>query len=203
VKDSKEHIIEVSCKLFLQKSYKEVTMNELVKKSGLSKGAFYHYFKSKEDLFLAVLEFFFTTVHNFHFHEYSKDSLYEFYHDYSKNVEILTEKFVPMLKDNESDDEFTMNYFTLAFDALKLFPDFKSKMIESQTIERRMWMDAIELAKNRGEIKTDIPDEKLAKMFIYMGDGSAMHLVMNGSYLTLMVKPIIELWDQLYELIKA
>lgn len=201
--DSKEHIIAVSCKLFLQKSFKEVTMNELVRESGMSKGAFYHYFKSKEDLFLAVLEFFFTTVHSFHYGNFSKNSLYEFYHDYSKNVESLTRKFIPLLKDDDTDNDLTMNYFTLAFDALKLFPDFRNKMLESQAVESQMWTDSIRRAKMSGEIRTNIPDDKLAEMFIHMGDGTAMHMVMEGTYLTLMVKPVIEYWDSLYELIKA
>ena len=52
--ESKEHIITVASKLFLQKNFKEVTMKEIVDKTGLSKGAFYHYFESKEQLFLEV-----------------------------------------------------------------------------------------------------------------------------------------------------
>jgi len=42
--DTKTHILMVSLKLFLQKNFKEVTMKEIVKETGLSKGAFYHYF---------------------------------------------------------------------------------------------------------------------------------------------------------------
>jgi len=43
--DTREHILKVAFNLFLLKSYKEVTMAELVEKTGMSKGAFYHYFK--------------------------------------------------------------------------------------------------------------------------------------------------------------
>ena len=59
---TKEHIITVACELFLQKSFKEVTMKEIVKQTGLSKGAFYHYFESKEQLFQEVLDFFLNNV---------------------------------------------------------------------------------------------------------------------------------------------
>jgi TetR/AcrR family transcriptional repressor of nem operon len=37
---AKDHILLTSLKLFLQKSFKEVTMKEIVNKTGLSKGVF-------------------------------------------------------------------------------------------------------------------------------------------------------------------
>ena len=55
MKDTKEHILMIAGQLFLQKSFKEVTMQEIVKETGLSKGAFYHYFTGKDELFLEVL----------------------------------------------------------------------------------------------------------------------------------------------------
>ena len=57
--DSKEHILLASLNLFLQKNFKEVTIKEIVEITGLSKGAFYHYFQSKEQLFEEVMEHFF------------------------------------------------------------------------------------------------------------------------------------------------
>jgi len=47
----------VALQLFLQKGYKDVSYQDLVKKTGLSKGAIYHYFESKETLLVAVFEF--------------------------------------------------------------------------------------------------------------------------------------------------
>jgi AcrR family transcriptional regulator len=44
--DSRTHILETAANLFMQKSYKEVTMKEIVDKTGLSKGAFYLHFRS-------------------------------------------------------------------------------------------------------------------------------------------------------------
>jgi AcrR family transcriptional regulator len=56
--DTKEHIITTSLKLFLQKNFKEVTMKEIVNATRLSKGAFYHYFESKEKVFKEVVRHF-------------------------------------------------------------------------------------------------------------------------------------------------
>jgi AcrR family transcriptional regulator len=58
VKDNRTHILATAFRLFFRKGYKSVTMSDLVKESGLSKGAFYHYFNSKEDLYKHSMEMF-------------------------------------------------------------------------------------------------------------------------------------------------
>src|ERR1017187_5033507 len=55
--DTRSNILMVALQLFLQKGYKDVSYQDLVKKTGLSKGAIYHYFESKEVLLVAVFEF--------------------------------------------------------------------------------------------------------------------------------------------------
>ena len=55
--DTRTNILLVTLQLFLEKGYKNVSYLDLVKKTGLSKGAIYHYFESKEALLIAVFEF--------------------------------------------------------------------------------------------------------------------------------------------------
>ncbi|HEY8782459.1 MAG TPA: TetR/AcrR family transcriptional regulator [Mucilaginibacter sp.] len=55
--DTRSNILLAALQLFLQKGYKDVSYQDLVKKTGLSKGAIYHYFESKEVLMIAVFEF--------------------------------------------------------------------------------------------------------------------------------------------------
>jgi TetR/AcrR family transcriptional repressor of nem operon len=201
--DSKEHIIKVACKHFLQKSFKEVTMKELVKSTGLSKGAFYHYFESKEQLFNEVLDFFFTNVMIHAYENYSRESFYLFYHDYAKEVEVYCKTYLDMFKDDEDESILTMNYFSLAFDAIKLFPGFKEKMIEGMRIELDTWKDVIHDARKKGEIKSSMTDEEIAQTFIYLGDGVGMHMIIRGAKLEAMIAPFLTLWDKLYDQIKA
>ncbi len=56
--DTRTNILKVALLLFLEKGYKNVSYQDLVKKSGLSKGAIYHYFASKEELLVAVFDMF-------------------------------------------------------------------------------------------------------------------------------------------------
>lgn len=59
MKTSREALVDIAFSLFLERGYDKVTMNDLVTASGLSKGAFHHYFPRKPDLFHACLEKFF------------------------------------------------------------------------------------------------------------------------------------------------
>ncbi|MGA2554288.1 MAG: TetR/AcrR family transcriptional regulator [Smithella sp.] len=51
----KERIIEESLKLFSVKGYMSTSITDIIEAAGTSKGGFYNHFKSKEDLFYAIL----------------------------------------------------------------------------------------------------------------------------------------------------
>lgn len=47
-------LIDCAQRLFLMHGYERTTINEVISATGLSKGAFYHHFRSKEDLLEAI-----------------------------------------------------------------------------------------------------------------------------------------------------
>jgi len=49
--ETKNKILKVALKLFQEKSFSNVTVDEIIEKSQTSKGAFYNHFKSKHDIF--------------------------------------------------------------------------------------------------------------------------------------------------------
>ena len=56
MKDTKEIILKTAYNLFLYNNYEAVTINTILKETGLAKGGLYHYFASKEELFIAVVD---------------------------------------------------------------------------------------------------------------------------------------------------
>ncbi|MEI5909569.1 TetR/AcrR family transcriptional regulator [Bacillus spongiae] len=50
-------IIETAMKLFANKGFSNTSIQEIAKESGISKGAFYLHFKSKDSLFLGILQY--------------------------------------------------------------------------------------------------------------------------------------------------
>ncbi|TCL59733.1 TetR family transcriptional regulator [Hydrogenispora ethanolica] len=193
--DTKEHILNVSFSLFLQKNFKEVTMQEIVEKTGMSKGAFYHYFESKEQLFLEVVDYF-VSAFIMDYNKLSKESLYQFYHDYVKyhaNMSFLQ---------NRMDGDSGFNYYVLMFDAMKLFPSFRDKVTENLQAELRAWEEIVRSARDKGEINSSMTDEQIANLFIYTSDGVGMHNVMKGR-IKEMPEALLTVWDGLYQEIKT
>jgi len=200
--DTREHIVLIASRLFLQKSYKEVTMKELVDKTGMSKGAFYHYFKSKEQVFLESLEFFVKALER-NYSSYSQDSLKQFYNDYLNETVKLYREYSQKFEDEFSEVQFTINHFALIFDTLKLFPDFRKRIKELFNYELAHWIEIIKVARSKGEIKPSISDIKLGEMFVYLSDGIGINMIMRGAYVEDMVEHIKNQWDALYEQIKT
>ncbi len=58
----KNNMIKIAAKLFSQKSFHDVTMDEIAEKVGVAKGTIYLYFSSKDNLYLEILEHTFDSI---------------------------------------------------------------------------------------------------------------------------------------------
>ena len=54
--DKKNKILDAAFAVFVEKGYSETTMDDIVHKSKMSKGAIYHYYDSKKELFLSLID---------------------------------------------------------------------------------------------------------------------------------------------------
>ena len=199
--DTRTHILLVSLKLFLQKNFKEVTMKEIVEKTGMSKGAFYHYFVSKEKLFYEIIDHFFSAILNYDFNALPYDSLFLFYHAYAEQVNSLRIKFL-FNEEGQGEDFINLNFFALLFDAFKLFPEFRSKMEVYHKKERNAWIKAIKSARHSGEITTPLTNEQIAQIFMFTSDGLTMNLTMESNTADLDSR-LASLWDNFYATLKT
>ncbi|GGG97161.1 TetR family transcriptional regulator [Polaribacter pacificus] len=53
---TKQHIVQEAFTLFYEKGFKTTSINDVMKATKMSKGAFYHHYKNKEQLGLEVIE---------------------------------------------------------------------------------------------------------------------------------------------------
>src|SRR5271170_6287110 len=49
-------LVDLAQRLFMEKGYDRTTVNDVIDAAGVSKGAFYHHFRAKEDLLEAIAE---------------------------------------------------------------------------------------------------------------------------------------------------
>ncbi|HBE79965.1 MAG TPA: TetR/AcrR family transcriptional regulator [Firmicutes bacterium] len=197
--NTKEHILDVSFSLFLQKNFKEVTMQEIIEKTGMSKGAFYHYFESKEQLLWEIINHFSSALIA-DFSKLNKDSLYQFYHDY---IKFLNDRIYSLLQHRKGEEnDFDLNYYILIFDAMRLFPDFQKKMVEALEVEQKAWEEIVHLARDKGEIRSSMTDQQIANMFIYTSEGVGMHNTMKDTIENI-TNSLVVMWDPLYKSLKV
>ena len=174
---TKEHILKTSLLLFLQKSYKEVTMKEIVEKTGLSKGAFYHYFDSKEVLFKKIVELF-LSMGTPQYDTFSKESLQEFYHDYANTLDRSFRELEKMTE-GKTEKGAPFNFVMIMFDAFNRFPEFRERELELFRSDLRVWKNAVSAARKRGEIHSGESDENVARLFLYCTDGVFLRFINN------------------------
>ncbi len=69
--ETRSRILESALKLFSKCGYNKASVDDICAEAGISKGAFYHHFESKQALFLALLDHWLQTID--HAIEVSKD----------------------------------------------------------------------------------------------------------------------------------
>jgi AcrR family transcriptional regulator len=87
--EAKSRILDAANKVFAEKGYHEATMDDIAKRLGVSKGAIYLYFSSKEDLFEAMCK---TAPQAF------KEILFSSFGDEANPIQSATQFFDKMLK---------------------------------------------------------------------------------------------------------
>jgi len=60
---TRDRLIDAAMNLFWEKGYANTSMSDLLTAAKANSGSFYHFFNSKEDLLLAVLDKYFTLLH--------------------------------------------------------------------------------------------------------------------------------------------
>jgi TetR/AcrR family transcriptional repressor of nem operon len=196
MEDSRLYILQTALALFLEKSYKAVTFQELMEKTGFSKGAFFHYFKNKQQIFEAAIDLYVDQFATVDFARLSQSSLRDFLDAYFPEARRIRDRFLaPELT-------FAANHYSLLFEALRIIPDFKSKINRHEDTVLAAWIKVITAARNTKEITSALPDEQLARLFIDSSHGIVIHLIMTDHTIAL-EKEVSAAWNNLYLLIKT
>ena len=146
-----EKILEVSQRLFLEKGYDNTKIQDIADELGMTKGAIYHHFKSKEEIMDVLGDTMF--VNNNPFEIVKK-----------RNDLNGLEKMKYVINLNQSNEQM----IELTNQALPLLenPQILAKMFESNyQYLLPYWLELIEEGQKDGSIKTDQPKE-LAELLI-------------------------------------
>ncbi len=180
--DMKHKILKTAFQLFLKNGFSEVSANEIIREAHATKGGFYHYFKSKDELIGEIIETFicpyFKKPIDTLTEEIKKDG------DYGKIEKKLRDCYMalPVIAiDRSYADVGTIDFRDfqfLIYEGMKKYPylaDFNCKYTR-----KRQWLikELLEEGKQEGVIAPNVDTEIYAMTMIALRDGIiALHLL--------------------------
>jgi len=168
--ETKDFIIEKAYQLFLNKSYDSVSVTDICNAIEMSKGALYHHFVNKNELFKAVID--------------SHIRKMKVRKDVSSLQEYLEQKIETATKliERVSEHEFLpLNYISLVIDAMRNYPDIQDAKEQLFYFELEDVKSILNKAIVSGEIRSDINVEPTAQNLMTLTLGVAANLIRKNS----------------------
>jgi hypothetical protein len=94
------------------------------------------------------------------------------------------------------------SFYMLIFDSIRLFPEFREKVMRLNDQELKAWTSVVRAARASGEIKSSMSGKQIARLFIFTTDGVGIRMIMEGKA-DRMKKEIKTIWDEFYTQIKG
>ncbi|MCC7572908.1 MAG: TetR/AcrR family transcriptional regulator [Candidatus Methanofastidiosum sp.] len=194
--EAKNRIVKESVKFFSEKGYHKTKMAEIAEGLGVSKGAIYQYFNSKEELFLEVIKYYV---------EYTQKELVSFL-DLKEPQNISTDEFFDIMFNIEQsqsvenlnllDRLFPPLDFNLAISELMTSnPSLKKEMTKYYKDSIKLMADYFEDYKKRGVIKKNLDTFSLS-----MGIASLQDGLMAAIQMGIEISEIRKTWKEITEM---
>lgn len=174
-KQKRTEILQAAATIFGVKGYYSTTMDDLVKATGVSKGAIYHYYSSKEEVYEHMLQ-----------------------QQVEQTIQTLEEKFAPLPSTKEKVgmlfDLYTSNEWLMEPKINNVRNQLERWIAGSRADERNIYekhsevfysflKNILQKGQESGEISMDIDTSHAAKLFWSMIDGVLLHAsVLQQSY---------------------
>ncbi|MCG8673536.1 MAG: TetR/AcrR family transcriptional regulator [Pseudomonadales bacterium] len=163
----KQQIIEGSIAVLKEKGVAASSMNDFIKSSGLSKGGVYHHFKSKEDLLIGVLNYFFEQ----HVTDISEATIHDL-NAYEQMRHFLTEREEILERVGEL-NQLMMDFFAHATTIESIRQQFELQYCHFQDYIALVIQKGID----NGEFKSSVDPYAIATGFMGVFDGICSALV--------------------------
>jgi TetR/AcrR family transcriptional repressor of nem operon len=202
VSDTKDKILFVALKFFLTKPYTEVTMSEILKESGLSKGGFYHHFESKDALYSEIVNKYLLGSMSGELNNIIKNSSSTAFRDslpaYLGSMLRLADEKLKELDLRPED----INLYNIMFDMMKYYKGFDDILWKFHDDEINMLRTLVENGIKTGELRKDLDSLSLANHIHALMHGISVLSVLDESIETINDR-VQAHFEGLYKLIKA
>jgi|SRR5699024_2181715 len=184
--ENRRMIAKKALQAFKEHGYHGTSMNIISSYTGISKGGIYAYFKSKEDLFIYILEYVLNKKPYF-LKTVSKDT---------KAYDQLLDQWHRIIFSwDDLDNNSTKLIFEFWLESIKK-PEYRDKLLTNYSITEKYFLDIIELGKKNGEIKPEINSVIITQIFWSYIDGQVQFWIARN------YQPSLDDLERLYNQIK-
>lgn len=175
--DTRSKILKIAFEAFIENGFEKISLNQIIKQSDLTKGAFYHYFKSKNELLSEVINNYF--IH--HVKETTESMVIK--EGSTRDKLLFIAHAISALPDYEASDHIEhkeRKLFDLFISAIK-----KEESLRNQfATHNEMILEALSVVLaegiKRGEIKESISIKDCASIINAQAKGTLFTWVLTG-----------------------
>lgn len=168
--NTKAKIARVAWKLFQEKGYDDTTIDEIILQSGTSKGSFYHYYSSKDELLSSLPEIF--------------DAKYE---EVIQTLDPEMDSFEKLLYlcysvHDMIDDEVPVGLLASLYSSQVITKGDKH-LLDQNRFYYRMIHQLVDEGQRRGQITTEMPYYEIGRLYVLCERAIIYdYCISNGNY---------------------
>ena len=182
-KSHKRELFRVAFKMFILKSFDGVSIPDIEKATGFTRGTIFHYADTKLDLFRQVVEYYVLERQDIERKIQVADdcTLRQFIDTYAKGVERTMEALHEIVGMDVPMRDCSRAYLNMMSQMSVLLPEIHKTFLNAMAKEERLWMEVIGRGVENGELQNDVQPTILAKIMMSLFYGRAFQdSLING-----------------------
>ena len=174
-KSHKRELFRVAFKMFILKSFDGVSIPDIEKATGFTRGTIFHYADTKLDLFRQVVEYYVLERQDIERKIQVADdcTLRQFIDTYAKGVERTMEALHEIIGMDVPMRDCSRAYLNMTSQVSVLLPEVHKAFLNAMAKEERLWIEVIGRGVENGELQNDVQPTILAKIMMSLFYGRA------------------------------
>ena len=174
-KSHKRELFRVAFKMFILKSFDGVSIPDIEKATGFTRGTIFHYADTKLDLFRQVVEYYVLERQDIERKIQVADdcTLRQFLDTYAKGVERTMEALHEIIGMDVPMRDCSRAYLNMTSQVSVLLPEVHKAFLNAMAKEERLWIEVIGRGVENGELQNDVQPTILAKIMMSLFYGRA------------------------------
>ena len=199
-KSHKRELFRVAFKMFILKSFDGVSIPDIEKATGFTRGTIFHYADTKLDLFRQVVEYYVLERQDIDRKIQVADdcTLRQFIDTYVKGVEQTMETLHEIIGMDVPMRDCSRAYLNMTSQVSVLLPEVHKAFLNAMAKEERLWMEVIARGVENGELRSNVQPAILAKIMMSLFYGRAFQdSLINGMDPKLLKEEMLAVYEMI------